>query len=281
GPDTPAPLSAPPLVEAPLSPMTTTTFAYFHGWYDDEAFKNTGKIFPLFRTTMTRRLETGSYFQGKWYPDTEEVPAEGLRLESTRIEAEYEFRGGLWSQVSGKPEEQLWQEREQKVQELERSKPKPADAPLAGPSLDDLLLMDYILNFDREYRSASSPPSATSLLAAKLPSAARAWSFILDPGLEGSAHYLGLQAGPLGLALGNPTQNLPYQGTGAIRWLEPGVGVGYSYIQRGQATTSSFSLGVSPSSELVPYYAGGRSQPQPFTGPSAGWYFGLKFSRTW
>jgi RHS repeat-associated protein len=120
------------------------------------------------------------------------------------------------------------------------------------------------------------------------------WSLDNNNGFQISGHYLGPQFGPLGLNVGiNPTGNvtddtlqlrltdamqMDRRGGGAVNMFEPGPSYGYSYYNYSRSGTTFFNVGVSPTSSLVPYYPGGVSQP--FGGPSAGTYFGLRYSTT-
>jgi RHS repeat-associated protein len=108
-----------------------------------------------------------------------------------------------------------------------------------------------------------------------------------------SGHYIGpLIPGINALGGGmNPTGSVsddnihtrttpaPSSEKGAVQVFEPGVGFGYSYSMFSYSRRSVFSLGFSPTSELVPYYPGGVSQP--FSGPSAGFYFGVRLDIRW
>ncbi len=114
-----------------------------------------------------------------------------------------------------------------------------------------------------------------------VPFAFGSWSFDPSQGISGfsaSGHYFGPQFGPLGLNLGiNPTGNVsddtPYwryrdavgagvpASQGAVQMYEPGTSFGYSYFSYSATNRFSVSVGVSPSSSVVPYYGGGASQP--------------------
>lgn len=114
-----------------------------------------------------------------------------------------------------------------------------------------------------------------------VPLASGSWSFDPSLGISGfsaSGHYFGPLFGPLSLNLGiNPTGNVsedtPYwrlrdavdagvpANRGAVQMYEPGASFGYSYFRYSASSLFSLSVGVSPSSSVVPYYGGGASQP--------------------
>jgi hypothetical protein len=103
------------------------------------------------------------------------------------------------------------------------------------------------------------------------------WSFDLNRGLSASGHYFGTQFGPFGLNIGiNPTGNVsddttywryrdavetPGGPAGAVQMYEPGTSFGYTYFNYSSTNRLFLSVGVSPSSSVVPYFRGGLSQP--------------------
>ena len=131
--------------------------------------------------------------------------------------------------------------------------------------------------------------------------------FHLDPksGLSVQAHYVGIQAGPLGLGADiNPTGNQTATDSPQTRYADsqhvgetsgaqgvftPGVSYGYSYIRYSPQNRLVLSAGIAPAATVVPYYANGVSTPAiPLLGSlgigpkgiSDGVYFGALLSGT-
>jgi hypothetical protein len=120
------------------------------------------------------------------------------------------------------------------------------------------------------------------------------WSLDSNNGLAAKGHYFGPQYGPIGLNVGiNPTGNVT-DDTSALRAMdamsaggtpekgatmfEPGPSIGYTYFRLGSKGTTLFNVGVSATSNAVPYYPGGVYQP--LSGPSLGPYAGARLRAT-
>ena len=288
-------LSPPPLIGAPVSPMNPQTFMRFHGLMDGEIYQRTGELvwFGIDTDFKTNKaLETGSFWKGRWYPDTVRTWRPPFSIESVEVPATYQFREGFFYQVEGRPELELLQELdnarskhyEERIQQYGDRPTQPSKGDIAGA-----LHADYLLNFDKPTRSVR-PPSKYSLDETNLPGA-RAWSFVLDPKKTGSTHYVGPQSSALGLGIDAPTSihsstNLNER----ILRAEPGVvSLGYSYLNRDDAGTMSFALGAG-SLSTVPYFPNGASQPTfpirvpgspPSPPSSSGFYLGARLSFDW
>ena len=284
----------PPDKDAPPEfPLSHADFSFRYGQYDEEVWKNfpthdgIPKLVPLINIKVERELETARPWKGTWIYDIEIDYANGITFESK--EGKLIMEEGNWYPI------EQWNELSRLRSSLSSDVPY---SHVPNTTIAERLTTDYLLNFDKASRSVSLSPLPIRVPEGLNDSAnkigqvwAKAWSLALSRETEGTSHYLGPQVGPLGLNVGiNPTAS-PFQSldlnqnsatppsSGALSVLEPGTGAGYSYLRRTQGSALLFSLGISPTSERVPYHAGGGSKP--FTGPGRGPYLGIRFSVTW
>lgn len=289
----------PPDLNTPINwPLSNADFLYRFKWHDEigeNEQRREGRtgdfLLPHFSITRERELETpGQFWMGTPNPDIEKVYKNGM----TAPDGRHIMQEGLWYPV------EMWRDLEIKRGSLFSDAPK-------ALSLDGALRADHLLNFDKGMRGTLLPEIAPPFQSA-IPWAATSWLFMLDDKRIGSSHYFGPQAGLLGLGVDiNPTGNVSKADTPEIRqrdnhlggstgnsagtttMMEPGMSIGYTFLNRNEARTTVFSLGISKSGTTeylsggasighLPFRVPGDSPPPP---SASSFYVGARLKFSW